>query len=68
MTKEMQKATGQTGAGFVLKPEIVALLAIAAAHDGVSPEEFMTAAICRRIEEIGLGSALDTLDRARRAE
>ncbi|MEY9196616.1 hypothetical protein ABIA16_001732 [Sinorhizobium fredii] len=52
---------GAKGAPITLKPEIMALLAIVAAHDGESPEEFLTRAICRRIEEIGLGSALDTL-------
>lgn len=47
---------------ITLTPRAAALLAIAAAHDRTTPEGFVTAAICRRVEEIGIASAVDWME------
>ena len=47
-----------------LTPKVAALLALVAAHDRMTPEGFLAAAICRRVEEIGIANALDWLEQS----
>lgn len=65
-----QPALGDAPSNITLTPRVAALLAIvaallaiAAAHDRMTPENFLAAAICRRIEEIGICSAVDWMER-----
>lgn len=49
-------------ATVTLTPKVASLLAIAAAHDRMTPENFIAAAICRRVEEIGIASAVEWME------
>lgn len=53
------------GAGLSLSDSVLAFLAIVAAHDRTTPEEFLTRCICQRLDQIGLSRALDFVEAGR---
>lgn len=53
------------GAGLSLSDSALAFLAIVAAHDRTTPEEFLTRCICQRLDQIGLSRALDFVEAGR---
>ena len=44
---------------LVLSESATAILALAAAHDGVAPAQLVTRLVCQRAEAIGLAKLLD---------
>lgn len=66
----LEKSSGlqsqpQPSAGLNLSDSALAFLAIVAAHDRTTPEEFLTRCICQRLDQIGLSVALDFVEAGR---